>query len=119
MSQDDNVTGADLNITFTDNTFSIRCGKCADIHNAQLEGKTNKPCDCKCHSEYKPYIPYVPYCPPDPCCPTIPYWGDNPFISRQPTTGDPLFRFQTYSGTVDPTVGSGYAQAPDRGMSND
>lgn len=57
-------------IQFSDtNSFSIRCGKCADIHNAQLDGKQLKPCECDCHSQYSPYIPY---CPPDPCCPTIP-----------------------------------------------
>ena len=65
-SSDTNTT-----ITFTNNNFSIRCDKCADIHNAQLEGKTSKPCECDCHKNT--YHPYVPYCPPDPCCPQQPW----------------------------------------------
>ena len=112
----DRQTSADtpntnLELTFTsDTTFSIRCGKCADIHNAQLEGKTDKPCSCDCHD--KPNTTYIPYNPCVPCCPEIPYQpiyytGDPPF-ERQPRTGDPPFRFGTYTGAVDPTVGSGY-----------
>lgn len=45
--------------------FSIRCGKCADIHNAQLEGKTNSPCECACHN----YPNYYPMTNPCPCPP--------------------------------------------------
>ncbi len=26
-----------------------KCDKCEDVHKAQLEGKTNKPCECGCH----------------------------------------------------------------------
>ncbi len=57
------------NVVFTgEYSFSIRCGKCADIHNAQLDGKNTKPCDCDCHTKVTPdYIPYVPYYPPCPC----------------------------------------------------
>jgi hypothetical protein len=60
----------ETNVTFSNTTNLIRCGKCADIHNAQLEGKTNKACGCDCHDTPK----YIPYCPPyyDPCCPQIP-----------------------------------------------
>ena len=60
----------ETNVTFSNNSFSLRCGKCADIHTAQLDGKTAKSCECDCHSK--------PYCPPynipyhDPCCPIIP-----------------------------------------------
>ena len=73
------VGGVDIKFsTDTDDShsFSIRCGKCADIHNAQIDGKTNKPCECDCHGKYQqpyvPFVPYIPYCPPDPCCPQIP-----------------------------------------------
>ena len=67
----DNGTAPDSNLVFTGDTqFSIRCGKCADIHNAQLDGKTNRSCECDCHNNNN----YIPYCPPyvDPCCPTYP-----------------------------------------------
>ena len=90
----DSDTSSD-NTSSDSNAFSIRCGKCADIHNAQLEGKTDKPCPCNCHD--KPNYPtYIPYCPPDPCCPQIPYqpiwyYAGEPQFDRQPTTGDPPF----------------------------
>ncbi len=85
IAPDKRDTSADdsVSITFSDtsNSFSIRCGKCADIHNAQIDGKTNKACECDCHSQYQPYCPP---CIPDPCCPQIPPWyytttstGDN------------------------------------------
>ena len=64
-----NDTTSNPSIVFKDYSFSIRCDKCADIHQAQLDGKSTKPCECKCHEEYRPY---VPYCPPDPCCPQFP-----------------------------------------------
>ena len=70
-----NDTTDDSTITFTgDYQFSIRCGKCADIHNAQLEGKNDKPCTCDCHANITPdYVPYVPWLPPYPCpCPNHP-----------------------------------------------
>lgn len=80
-------------VTFSDNSnsFSIRCGKCADIHNAQLDGKTQKSCECDCHDKIsQPYVPYMPYCPPDPCCPTWP----QPYYTT-PITGDPPTLFYT------------------------
>lgn len=67
------------------NSFSIRCGKCADIHNAQLDGKNTKPCECDCHGKYiEPYQPYVPYipCTPCPCTP-------QPYYYTTGTTTDP------------------------------
>jgi hypothetical protein len=57
----------DIKFTTT-NSFSIRCGKCADIHNAQLDGKTSNPCECGCHEKYTPtYTPIQ-----EPCCPQFP-----------------------------------------------
>ncbi len=90
-SADDSV---DIQFSTTSNSFSIRCGKCADIHNAQIDGKTNKACECDCHSTYQqPYQPYVPYCPPDPCCPQIPPWYTTftTCVTRDPTSGGTWF----------------------------
>ena len=103
MNKDDNTSASQdkVSITFsTDDTsrsFSIRCGKCADIHNAQLDGKTNKQCDCDCHSTYsQPYVPYYPPynpCIPDPCCPQLP----PTYYTTTITSG--------VNGTIDPTAG--------------
>lgn len=30
----------------------MSCDRCEDIHKAQLNGKTNKECECKCHEKY-------------------------------------------------------------------
>jgi hypothetical protein len=76
----DTTVSPDTNVKFnvyTDDTnaFSIRCGKCADIHNAQLEGKTQESCNCDCHgNNYTPYYPPYNPCVPDPCCPTYPIY---------------------------------------------
>lgn len=88
----DTTSDDTTNITFTgEYQFSIRCGKCADIHNAQLEGKSNTPCSCDCHAKPEPYIPYAPWYPCTPCpCQPQPYY----------TT--------ITSGSVDPTRGSNY-----------
>jgi hypothetical protein len=75
--------GDENSLVFTgEYTFSIRCGKCADIHNAQLEGKTTEACNCDCHGEVTPnYTPCVPYYPPCPC----PHWPQPYYYT---TTGD-------------------------------
>ena len=78
--------GDENSLVFTgEYTFSIRCGKCADIHNAQLDGKTNKSCECDCHGE-KHYAPVYDPCPcPYPHYP--PYWP-QPYYTTG--TGDPI-----------------------------
>lgn len=78
----DDRIGDENSLVFTgEYTFSIRCGKCADIHNAQLEGKNTEPCTCDCHANITPdYQPYVPYYPPCPC----PHW---PYPQPYYTTG--------------------------------
>lgn len=90
-----NDTSDDTNITFTgEYQFSIRCGKCADIHNAQLEGKNTEPCTCDCHAKIaEPYQPYVPYYP----CP-YPHYPD-PYPQPYYYTG-------THTGTIDVTSGA-------------
>ena len=81
-STDDSV---DIQFSTTSNSFSIRCGKCADIHNAQIDGKTNKACECDCHSQYQqPYVPYVP-CVPDPCCPQFPTYYTTTITAGETT----------------------------------
>ena len=80
-------TGDENSLVFTgEYTFSIRCGKCADIHNAQLEGKNTEPCTCDCHANVTPdYQPYVPYYPPCPC-PNWPY--PQPYYTTGTNTND-------------------------------
>lgn len=71
----------ETSVTFNNNSFSLRCGKCADIHTAQLDGKTTDSCKCDCHN--------TNYCPPynipyhDPCCPIIPspIWCGTPVVT--------------------------------------
>ncbi len=91
----DDRVGDENSLVFTgEYSFSIRCGKCADIHNAQLDGKNKEPCSCDCHVKVTPDIPYVPYYPPCPCpCPYPQY---------------PQPYYYTTSGSVDPTRGSNY-----------
>jgi len=98
------TTAEGVSVTFSNdsNSFSIRCGKCADIHNAQLDGKTNKPCDCDCHNENH-YTPYAPYCPPDPCCPQFPpypVWYTGTIPQNYPPN-----QFYTVCDTRDPSAG--------------
>jgi hypothetical protein len=84
-----NETSDDSTITFTgEYQFSIRCGKCADIHNAQLEGKGTKPCECDCHAKIaEPYVPYTPYIPCTPCpCPQYPYFYTTTGTKTLPNT---------------------------------
>jgi len=89
----DDTTDIKFNV-YSDNSnaFSIRCGKCADIHNAQLEGKTTEACKCDCHGKPNP-ITYIPYCPPDPCCPQFPPY-------------EPIWQWT--NGTADPFPNRGY-----------
>ncbi len=87
----DDRIGDENSLVFTgEYTFSIRCGKCADIHNAQLDGKNTKPCECDCHAKMvEPYQPYVPWLPPCPCpCPHYP----QPYYYTTTGTGDPMPR---------------------------
>jgi len=81
----------DIKFTTT-NSFSIRCGKCADIHNAQLDGKTQEECKCDCHEKIQQPT-YIPYCPPDPCCPQFPPY-------------QPVWTWT--NGTADPFPNRGY-----------
>jgi len=92
-TSDDSRIGDENSLVFTgEYTFSIRCGKCADIHNAQLDGKNTCPCECDCHTKIiQPYVPYNPYYPPCPC----------------PQYPQPYYTTIT-SGSVDPTRGSNY-----------
>lgn len=91
---DNSSTGID--IKFNNIQFSIRCGKCADIHNAQLEGKTNRPCNCDCHeSHYNPWVN-----PIDPCCPQIPYYPTYYTTSPNTTSGSCIDK-NHYSGNQD------------------
>ena len=80
-------------LVFTEtNSFSIRCGKCADIHNAQLDGKTNKSCECDCHGKYvEPYQPYVPYIPCTPC--PCPDHYPQPYYTTGTNTNDTVRTF--------------------------
>ena len=87
----------ETNVTFSNNSFSLRCGKCADIHTAQLDGKTAKSCECDCHGKS--------YCPPynipyhDPCCPQIPtnpIWYGTPVV----TSGNSKLAVQCKVNTI-------------------
>lgn len=62
----------ETDITFNGNQFSMRCGKCADIHNAQLDGKQADPCGCGCHNTYTGTYTHIPNTLPYP--PTNPIW---------------------------------------------
>ena len=35
-------------------SFGMSCRRCHDIHSAQLNGKSNLPCKCSCHSDLNP-----------------------------------------------------------------